>query len=245
MARPIQSEPARGSSYWLLAVALALPTVVTWLYFVALADQASMWQQAAYAVGKGVQFALPVVWVWLVLRERFAITRPGLKGVLVGVAFGLAVMAAMAGLYYGWLKPLGHFDEPMRIAREKVASFGIKTAMAYVALATFYSLGHSLLEEYYWRWFVFGHCCRRLQPVAAIVVSSVGFAAHHVVVVGTYFGYGSLLTWLFTAGIVIGGGVWAVLYKRSGSLVGPWLSHALVDATIFVIGWDLVRLPMA
>ena len=229
----------------ILAVALVLPTLVTWLYFVALADQPSLWQQGAYAIGKGVQFALPVVWVWLVLRQRPALVRPGAKGVLIGVAFGLAVMATMVGLYYGWLKPQGYFDEPMGIAREKVGSFGIKTAMGYIALATFYSLGHSLLEEYYWRWFVFGHCCRNMKPPASLLVSSVGFAAHHVLVLGTYFGYGSPLTWLFTAGIVVGGAAWAWLYRRSGSLVGPWLSHALVDATIFVIGWDLVQLPAA
>jgi hypothetical protein len=30
------------------------------------------------------------------------------------------------------------------------------------------------------------------------------------------------------------------LYRRSGSLYGPWLSHLLVDAAIFWIGYDLV-----
>jgi membrane protease YdiL (CAAX protease family) len=38
----------------------------------------------------------------------------------------------------------------------------------------------------------------------------------------------------------VGGAFWAWLYHRSRSLWGPWLSHALVDATIFVIGWDLI-----
>ena len=32
----------------------------------------------------------------------------------------------------------------------------------------------------------------------------------------------------------------AWLYRRSGSLVGPWLSHLLVDAGIMVIGYDLL-----
>jgi membrane protease YdiL (CAAX protease family) len=62
-----------------------------------------------------------------------------------------------------------------------------------------------------------------------------------VLVLAKYFGYASPLTWLFTLAIVIGGAFWAWLYRRTGSLAGPWLSHALVDATIFVIGWDLIR----
>ncbi len=238
----------------MLGVALTLPTLVTWLYFVALAEAPSAVQQGAYAIGKVVQFGLPVVWVWWVLgrgwrgrRSSEAQVPPGgrdLQGrrdVLLGLAFGLAVMGAMAGLYYYGLKPAGLFKGPATEVREKIAAFGVHTLASYIALAAFYSLAHSLLEEYYWRWFVFGHCCRWLPLPWAIVVSSVGFAAHHVLVLGTYFGYSSPLTWLFSAGIVIGGAFWAWLYRRSGSLLGPWLSHALVDAAIFVIGWDLVR----
>ena len=32
-----------------------------------------------------------------------------------------------------------------------------------------------------------------------------------------------------------------VLYDRSKSLYGPWLSHALVDAAIFVVGYQMVK----
>ncbi len=225
----------------MLAVALTLPTLVTWLYFVALADAPTSAQQAAYGIGKVVQFALPVVWVWLVLRRKPRVERASASSVALGVAFGLAIMAAMAGLYHFGLKPAGLFEGPTHEVRDKVKAFGIHSAASYIALAAFYSLAHSLLEEYYWRWFVFGHCCRGLSLPLAIGLSSVGFAAHHVLVLGTYFGYGSPLTWLFTAGIVIGGAFWAWLYRHSGSLLGPWLSHALVDAAIFVIGWDLVQ----
>jgi len=262
-------QPATSLADWaLLVAALALPTAVTWLYFVALAAAPSAMQQGAYGIGKAVQFVLPVVWVWGVLRLR-ARRRKGVgslwpretfdngpslpakdsrplvvqvpPGVLLGLAFGLAVMGAMVGLYYWVLKPAGLFVGPTEEVREKVASFGITTVAGYAALAVFYSLVHSLLEEYYWRWFVFGHACRGLALPVAIGLSSVGFAAHHVLLLGTYFGYASPLTWLFAVAIVIGGAFWAWLYRASGSLVGPWLSHALVDAAIFVIGWDLVR----
>jgi len=38
----------------------------------------------------------------------------------------------------------------------------------------------------------------------------------------------------------VGGTVWAWAYHRSGSLVGPWLSHAAIDAAIFLVGYDMV-----
>jgi uncharacterized protein len=238
----LPAEPLTSRELALLAVALTLPTIVTWLYFVALDGQAAALQQGTYVIGKSIQFALPAVWVLFVLREWPRWTRPGWPGIMIGLVFGLAVMGLMAGLYYGVLKPQGLFDAPAEAVQAKVKSFGVTSLAAYLALAVFYSLVHSLLEEYYWRWFVFGYCCRPLHVAAAIAISSVGFAAHHVLVLAKYFGYGSPLTWLFAAGIVVGGAFWAWLYRRTGSLAGPWLSHALVDATIFVIGWDLVRI---
>jgi membrane protease YdiL (CAAX protease family) len=63
--------------------------------------------------------------------------------------------------------------------------------------------------------------------------------AHHVLVIGFYFGWTAPETWLFSFAVAIGGAVWAWLYHKSRSLVGPWLSHLLVDAAIFAVGYDL------
>jgi membrane protease YdiL (CAAX protease family) len=45
-------------------------------------------------------------------------------------------------------------------------------------------------------------------------------------------------------GVAVGGAVWARLYDRSGSLLGPWLSHLLVDAAIFFVGYELLAAPL-
>ena len=74
-----------------------------------------------------------------------------------------------------------------------------------------------------------------------IVISSVGFMAHHVILLSVYFGWGSPLTYLFSLAVAVGGAFWAWLFAASRSLLGPWLSHMLVDAAIFLIGYDLVR----
>jgi membrane protease YdiL (CAAX protease family) len=125
--------------------------------------------------------------------------------------------------------------------REKIAGFQLAEPWKFVALGVFYSLFHSLLEEYYWRWFVFGQL-RRMTPVwVAVAVSSLGFMAHHVIVLAKYFGLASPVTWIFSLGIALGGAFWAWLYHRSGSLLGPWLSHLLVDAAIFAAGYEIVR----
>jgi len=61
-----------------------------------------------------------------------------------------------------------------------------------------------------------------------------------VILLATYFGWLSPWTYLLSLGVAVGGIFWAWLYHRSGSLYGPWLSHLLIDAAIFVVGYDLV-----
>ena len=79
-------------------------------------------------------------------------------------------------------------------------------------------------------------------PVAsAVVVSSLAFMTHHVILLATYFGWGSPWTYFFSACVAVGGALWAWLYERTGSLYGPWLSHVVVDAAIFVVGYDMAR----
>ena len=80
-----------------------------------------------------------------------------------------------------------------------------------------------------------------MPVVAAAVVSSVAFMAHHVILLGFYFGWTTPWTYLFSVAVAIGGLVWAWLYQRSGSIVAAWLSHLVVDAGIFLVGYDVVR----
>ena len=83
---------------------------------------------------------------------------------------------------------------------------------------------------------------RRLTPATvAILVSALGFMCHHVIVLNVFFKEAPALVWLLSAAVALGGVFWAWLYERTGSLLGPWLSHLLVDAGIFWIGYDLLR----
>jgi membrane protease YdiL (CAAX protease family) len=223
-----------------LAFALTLPTFLVWIYFVLLVPYPPAVQQTAYALGKIVQFAFPLVWVLGFQRLRLAWKRPTRAGLGEGLAFGLAISAGILALYQAWLGPTGYLDSAQEPVRARLGGYGLTSLPAYVLFGLFVSLVHSFLEEYYWRWFVFGGL-RKLMPVwAAIAVSSLGFMAHHVVVLSTYFGWGSPGVMLFSLAVAVGGAVWAWIYHHSGSLYGPWLSHLLVDVAIFVVGYEMV-----
>jgi membrane protease YdiL (CAAX protease family) len=221
--------------------ALILPSAITWLYFFEAERFSSGAQLAIFNVVKVIQFAFPLAWVLAVQKGRVALRPPHHRGVNAGVTFGSIVGAAMFALYLFVLRG----SETLIAANEqilsKVLGLGIDTVWKYAALGVFYSLVHSLLEEYYWRWFVFGQLRRFVPLWPAVAISSLGFMAHHVLVLGKFFGFDSPAAWFFSACVAVGGAVWAWLYERTGSLLGPWLSHALVDAAIFLIGFDLVK----
>ena len=65
-----------------------------------------------------------------------------------------------AGVYFGWLKPAGYLLAFEQQATAKVRDLGLDRLWKYAATGVFYALAHSLLEEYYWRWFVFGQLHR-------------------------------------------------------------------------------------
>jgi membrane protease YdiL (CAAX protease family) len=237
-------DTERKATTVLVAVAVTFPTVTAWLYIRQLGGPghaANRLQQAAYIGGKSVQFTLPVLWLWLTHGKLWAMRRPRFDGWPVGVGFGLLVTAAMFALYVGYFRDASVLaDTPDRL-RGKLGQFGVDSPAGYAALAGFIVLAHSLLEEYYWRWFVFGRLRTLIPFGAAVTVSSLAFMAHHVVILNVFLP-GRFLgaTFPLSLGVAAGGAVWAWLYARADSVWSPWLSHALVDAALFVVGWDLL-----
>jgi membrane protease YdiL (CAAX protease family) len=230
----------RSISWSVLLLALVYPTILTWTYFVQLSGQEAWLQRTVYGFGKTLQFTLPVVWAFAVLGAKPQWRAPHARELAWGFAVGLLVMAGMCGLYLA-LKPQGVFDAAAEQVRAKIVDMRLQSVALYAAMGIFYSLIHSLLEEVYWRWFVYGGLRDRLPIVPSVIVSSLGFMAHHVIVLGIFFGWSSPLTYLFSLGVAAGGAIWAGLYERMHGLYGPWLSHLLVDAAIFLIGFDMVR----
>ncbi|MFV1967525.1 MAG: lysostaphin resistance A-like protein [Pirellulaceae bacterium] len=234
-------KPSPRMDVFAILFTLIFPTIVTLAYFVVLAGSPPAIQQAVYGIGKVLQFGFPAVWVFVVLRKRFRWSSPKRTGLQPGFIFGLLVLIAMLALYHVLLKPSGFFDGPGDEVRAKIVSLGLNNLAAYVGTGVFYAICHSFLEEYYWRWFVFGRLRLYVPLWTAVIMSSLGFMAHHVILLATYFGWTCPATYLFSIAVAIGGAMWAWIYERSGSLYGPWLSHCLVDAAIFILGYDLAQ----
>ncbi len=224
---------------------LMLPTFVTLIYFVGLASAAAETQQLAYGLCKAFQFLFPLIWVCIILREPIRLPENPRSGLAAGIGFGLMISLAMVALYFLWLKPRGLLESAGVEVGHKVHGFGVNGVGKFIAMSAGYSLVHAFLEEYYWRWFVFRRMQLWTSLSTAVIVSSLGFMAHHVLVLSVYFGWSNPLTYFFSVSVAVGGAVWAILYHRSGNILAPWLSHLLVDASIFLIGFFMVGSQLA
>lgn len=225
-----------------LLFALLFPTFATWLYFVEFAGngEAMRW---LYGIGKVIQFAMPLCWVVLIQRIPPRLGLPSIRGAWPGILTGTLIVGGLAALYLGLLRDSALLRNTPRLIWEQIAAVGITTPAGFLGMALFLAVIHSFLEEYYWRWFVFGQL-RRVWPFApAAAVAGIGFASHHVIVLARYLPptHFWTATLLFSACVAAGGIIWAWLYERSGSLLGPWLSHLLVDTGLMLLGFDLCR----
>jgi membrane protease YdiL (CAAX protease family) len=213
-----------------------VPLLGSLIYFVAYSGES--WAQAAYALVKLYTVAWPVIATILILRER--LPKPDFKSphhrraILPGLLIGGAVAAAGLTLMQG---PLGEtvMSHAAQI-RSKVEQLGI--LQHYFGFALFLSFIHSAMEEFYWRWFVFGTLRRLTSLQPAAILGSLAFASHHVVILGQYFTWPIAL--LFGLAVAAGGYMWCLMYERQRTLVGVWVSHVILDLLIFWVGYRML-----
>jgi membrane protease YdiL (CAAX protease family) len=232
----------RREGPWLV-LGLVYPTVLVWVWFVLLAGgkDGGALQKTAYVVGKSAQFIYPVLLFWWLDRCCPRPARPRFEGLVLGLVFGLVTVAGMMALYYLWLKQSPLFHDTPALVRKQIGGMGLGTPAGYLVMTLFVSLLHSLLEEYYWRWFLFGRLRRHMKFAPACVLSSLGFMAHHVVVLWVYLpGYFWTAVIPLSLCIAAGGAMWAWLFEKTKLIYAAWLSHLLVDMAVFAIGYDIL-----
>jgi hypothetical protein len=228
-----------------LIFVMAFPGIMAWVYFVSLAVPVNGKPPpaafAVYLLSKAVQFGFPLLWVWHFERHRLCPSVPSFQGLALGVGFGLVVTAIIFYAYYGVLSGSPILEATPGKIRDKLILFHADTPSHFLLLGVFIAGIHSLMEEYYWRWFVFGELRKRMAVSSAIALSALAFMAHHVVVLAVYFPQHFFSAALpFSLCVAAGGAVWAWLYQRTGTIYSSWISHLLVDTAILTIGYEMV-----
>ena len=236
--RPSSNENKRRMAACLI-IGMVTPFLGSLVYFVLLASSGAA--TVIYAATKLFTIAWPAVAVFMI--EGFAAPRRGeawkrhLSAIPAGLATGMLIAGLIVGCYL-WT-PLGDYVE--RFAGPigaKVTAMGLGEPIGYVAFCAFLSGLHSLIEEYYWRWYVFGRLMVLARSGVAYAFAGLSFAAHHYVLLAGYFPAAGAI--VFGTAVGVGGAFWCWMYRRQGTLTGVWVSHALVDVAICYVGYRLL-----
>jgi len=155
-----------------------------------------------------------------------------LTGLLSGTAIALV----------GWLMVLTPVGEIVSNNKEnlvkKARDLGFDTPRRFLMVATFITLLHSAMEEYYWRWFVYGHLRQMVGHWPGHLLASVAFTGHHLVLMSVLFPLPLALFLSFLVGL--GGLIWTLMYEWQGTVLGCWLSHLVVGAFLMIVGYRLI-----
>ncbi len=235
------SYPAAGPSaklLWsLLLPAMLVPVLGAYLYFV-------LWHGTVaaavlYQATKIFTVLFPIICSVWILRTGLPFRRsPGshhLRAIPAGLGLGLAIVAVA---FIVLETPIG---TAARASGDQIRQHlsGTPWLEYFWPIAIAISIIHSFVEEFFWRFFVYGQLLKNVLPrPAALAVGGIAFSLHHIVVLLQFFPVGIAL--FFSACVGVGGVLWSLLMDHQKSLSGAWASHMVVDFGVLTIGYWLM-----
>lgn len=183
----------------------------------------------------------PFFWTGHVERRRPHLTGPTRLGMLAGGISGVVIALVMLGVYF-----LAADSIDVEQIRDRAKTTGFDAPIRFGVMLGFIVLFNSLLEEYFWRWFVVrqvegalpSSMGERMRTTLAVVIAAGLFTVHHVVALVAWVDIP--LVMLGSTGVFLGAIIWSFLFAYDGSLWPSYLSHVMADLAILAIGYDVL-----
>lgn len=220
--------------YFAILPALFFQLIGAYLYFVMFKGED--FSQIIYFVTKILLVTWPLIWLLKVKGQFLPLFGREQRSSLIVGGISALVIVVVVSLAY-WFA--GDFVDSFALEIREAAA-GLNFLEHYILFSFFLSVIHSFIEEYYWRWFVLNGLMKKFSQNTAVVISSLAFAAHHLIVVMQFVPL--YLAMIATFVIFLAGVHWSRLYLKSGSIAGSWLSHFAADAIIMTIGYLIIQI---
>ncbi|MBC23231.1 MAG: CPBP family intramembrane metalloprotease [Phycisphaerae bacterium] len=186
-----------------------------------------------YFICKAWLYLMPVPWTLRVDRQRLSWSPPRKGGLFQGFLLGVVISLA---IWLAWWLLRDRID-PSRIS-QAMREAGLDQPLRYILMATWLTVSNSILEEYVFRWFYISRLIVLVGPGSAVILASIFFTIHHVIVLSAFFAPPVVI--LCSIGVFIGGVAWGICYLKYRSIWPGAVSHAVVDAAVMLIGWQLL-----
>jgi membrane protease YdiL (CAAX protease family) len=172
-------------------------------------------------------------WLWCRVKRDdwkapFRIQKPGhtLRWSIIGSLLAATLILGA----YALLRPQ---MDPSTLKAEISRLYPLTLGM-YLAVSSAITLINPMMEEYFWRGFLF----RKLQQHPGSLWTGALFSLHHWVMFREWFS--DELLWIATLGLALSGILLNWLYHHTGNLWAGLCTHMAADLAIIIAGYHLL-----
>ncbi|MBN7773099.1 CPBP family intramembrane metalloprotease [Clostridium aminobutyricum] len=163
------------------------------------------------------------------LKSLFAVKR---KGMIHAVLMAAGVYVFILACYF----TIGNFFDFSQVTGALNKNVGVNKEN-FVFIAIYISFVNSLLEEFFFRGFVFMNLRKLASRKFAYLVSSLAFAIYHVAMMADWFSIGLFL--LLLAALIAAGFLFNRLNEKQGNIYTSWFVHMFANFSINTVGFIL------
>lgn len=178
---------------------------------------------------------MPLTWFIWVDGGKIHLQPPKRRELLTGSLLGLLMFGFILGAYWFF----GQHWIFLAEIRYKAQQIGISSLNIYLIASIYSVLLNSLFEEFVWRGFVFNKCRILIPGQGAIWLSAIFFTLHHTLGLIFYINDWRIVV-LGSLSVFIAGAIWSWSYLTWRSIWSNYISHALADLALAIIGWQFL-----
>ena len=189
--------------------------------------------QTVLVVGQIWLLCLPVIWLLQIEHQAVKISQPKQFDYITGIIVGLSMFAAIVLVYWFWLQ---HWID-VNVVRERLDRVVKLDRRSFVLGGIYFTIVNALIEEYFWRWFVYSRCQELVSNSVAVWLTALFFTLHHTI--GLAFFTDWRTTLIGSLAVFIAGVIWSDYYRRYGSIWSNYISHAIADIALHLVAWQI------
>lgn len=176
---------------------------------------------------------LSIIWLLKIESKPLKISKPSNFDWITGTVIGLLMFATIIAVY--WLL-LRHWID-VDIVRERLRKITNIDRQTFVWGGAYFTLINALIEEYFWRWFVYSRCEKLVSGKIAVFLTALFFTLHHTIGLAAFTDWRTTL--IGSLAVLIAGVIWSEYYRRYRSIWSNYFSHAIADLALHIVAWQV------
>ncbi len=181
---------------------------------------------------------LPLIYIKKIKKSNIAeelnLKHLDKKRFKLGFIFGLGSFLIVLAAYFIF-KGVIDLNDIVNDLKEKNI-----TPANFILIGLYVTLGNSLLEEFFFRGFIFLNLYDMQKEKLAYFYSSVLFGLYHIGIFKAWFNIGLILLCLL--GLITVGFIFNWLNTKSKNFINSWLVHIFADSAIILIGLKMFEI---